>query len=96
MRNMDHMMLRLQVRIEKKPPSEQQGKNGRRYDVAQLGRGSGGTRNKNTVREKYVAEVSRRLKDGWREVEEQWQVLKSKLCEAANSTLGSSLRKKAD
>ena len=62
--------------------------------MAQLGRGSGGTRNKDTVREKYVAEVSRRLKDGWREegsVEEQWQVMKSALCEAANSTLGEEL-----
>ena len=46
-----------------------------------------------------MAEVSRRLKDGGCEegsVEEQWQVMKSALCEAANSTLGTSLRKKAD
>ena len=97
--NTDHMMLRLKVRIEKKPPSKQEDKKGRRFDVAQLGRGSGGTRNKDTVREKYVAEVSRRLKDGWCEegsVEEQWQVMKSALCKAADSTLGTSLRKKAD
>ena len=97
--NTDHMMLRLNVRIKKKPPSKQEVKKGRKFDVAQLGRGSGGTRNKDTVREKYVAEVSRRLKDGWCEegsVEEQWQVMKSALCEAANSTLGTSLRKKAD
>ena len=56
--NTDHMMLRLKVRIEKKPPSKQEDKKGQRFDVAQLGRGSGGTRNKDTVREKYVAEVS--------------------------------------
>ena len=62
--NTDHMMLRLKVRIEKKPPSKQEVKKGRRFDVAQLGWGSGGTRNKDTVREKYAAEVSRRLKDG--------------------------------
>ena len=48
----------------KKPPSKQEVKKGRRFDVAQLGRESGGTRNKDTVREKYVAEVRRRLKDG--------------------------------
>ena len=29
-------------------------------------------------------------------MEEKWQVIKSALCEAANSTLGTSLRKKAD
>ena len=81
------------------PPSKQEDKKGRRFDVAQLGRGSGGTRNTDTVREKFVAEVSRRLKGGWCEegsVEEQWQVMKSALCKAANSTLGTSLRKKAD
>ena len=85
--NTDYMMLRLKVRIEKKPPSKQEEKKGRRFD--ELGRGSGGTRNKDIVREKYVAEVSRRSKDGWCEegsVEEQWQVMKSALCEAANST----------
>ena len=71
--NTDHMMLRLNVRIKKKPPSKQEVKKGRRFDVAQLGRESGGTRNKDTVREKYVAEVSRRLKDGWCEEQEQWK-----------------------
>ena len=43
--------------------------------------------------------MRRRLKDGSCEegsVEEQWQVTKSALCEAANSTLGPSLRKKTD
>ena len=33
--NTDHMMLRLKVRIEKKPPSKQEDKKGRRFDVAQ-------------------------------------------------------------
>jgi len=35
--NTDHMMLRLKVRIGKKPSSKQQDKKGRRFDVVQLG-----------------------------------------------------------
>jgi len=44
-------------------------------DVAQLGIAFGGKRAKDTLRDKYVSEVSRRLKEEWCEagtVEEKW------------------------
>jgi len=76
--NTDHMMLRVKVLIGKKPPGRQQEKKAGRFDVARLSCGNvgmRGERGKETVREKFVAEVSRRLKDGWcdeESVEEKW------------------------
>lgn len=56
-------------------------------------------RGKKTVREKFVADESRRLKDGWHgeeSVEDKWQVMKSALCDAAEYILGTASTRQAD
>ncbi len=80
--NTDHMMLSLKMKIRRKP-SRRQDEKGRKFDVARLRTVSGGMKGKDTVRDKYAGEVSRRLKEEWCKtgtVEEKWEVMKSALC----------------
>ncbi len=95
----DHMMLRLKMKIGRKPSSRRQDEKGRKLDVARLSTVSGGMKGKDSVRDKYAGEVSRRLKEEWCEtgtVEEKWEVMKSALYVAAKSTLATSSQKKVD
>ncbi len=88
---------RLKMKIGRKPSSRRQDEKGKKFDLARLRTVSGGMKGKDTVRDKYAGEVSKRLKEEWCEtgtVEEKWEVIKSALCVAATSTLGTSSQKK--
>jgi len=93
--NTDHMMLSLKGKIGKKPPSKQ----GAKVLCATAWSRIWGRKKEGLSKGKVCSWGEQKAKRWMAKkgsVEEKWQVMKLALCEAANSTLGTSLRRKAD
>lgn len=98
--NTDHMMLKAKLQIGKKTfrSGSKKDKAGK-FDVSKLQGRCTDERGRETTRGKFVNKVCATMKEAWCSdgtVEEKWEVMKSALCEAAGSILGSANKRQAD
>ena len=71
----------------------------RKFDVSKLQGRCTDERGRETTRGKFMNKVCTTMKEAWCSdgtVEEKWEVMKSALCEAAGSILGSASKRQAD